>query len=179
MRTFLGLVATLVSLELINLVLFLCQQYTTEGMILFHAVLLSATSLICVIEITIFSRKFQNVLQTLGAINQVSTDSQVRRIVWITVTGNVFFVSRALLEMIFCVSLVGYWWKNHTVSKAFSHTFWDVYTILKYFAELAILGLMLHILQSRFSNQSNGSSDGAAPSDGNNGYQKVPDAVAV
>ena len=79
--------------------------------------------------------------------------------------------------MIFCVSLSVYWWQNHTVSKAFSHGFWDVYTILKYFAELAILGLMLHILQSRFSNQAGASADPG--SSNNNGYQKVPDAVAV
>ena len=175
MATFLALVAALVVTEILNIVLFLLNYYTTEGMILFNAVLLAVTSAICVAEITIFSRKFQNVLKTLGAINQVSTDSQVRRIVWITVTGNLFFITRATLESVFAGYLGVYWWKNGTVDRAFSHGWWDVYTLLKYLSELTILALMLHILQSRFSSSSPSSS--TAPSQSNAaGYTKVPEA---
>lgn len=174
MATFLSLVAALVAAEVLNLVLFLCRKYTTEGMILFNAVLLSITSVICVAEITIFSNKFQNVLQTLGAINQVSTDSQVRRIVWITVTGNLFFCSRAILETVFASMLCIWWWKTGSVARAFSHVSWDVYTLIKYLSELTILALMLHILQSRFS----GSATSAQPPH-QQGYTKVPEAAVV
>jgi hypothetical protein len=137
---------------------------------LFNAILLSVTSIVCVAEITIFSNKFQNVLQTLGAINQVSTDSQVRRIVWITVTGNLFFCSRAILETVFAGTLLVWWYKTGSVAYAFSHLAWDIYTLVKYISELTILALMLHILQSRFSGNA------AAPPQ-QQGYTKVPEAA--
>jgi len=182
MVTFLALVTTLVVTELVNIALFLLKYYTTEGMILFNATLLAVTSAICVVEITIFSQKFQNVLKTLGAINQVSTDSQVRRIVWITVTGNLFFVTRATLEAVFAGYLYVYWYQNGTVDRAFGHAWWDVYTLLKYVSELTILALMLHILQSRFSSSSSSAaaaaSEAAAPSS-KAGYTKVPDTASV
>ena len=107
----------------------------------------------CICQITIFSQRFRTVLKTLGAINQVSTDAQVRRIVWITVTGNLFFVTRASLEAIFALFLITYWIDHRTVAKLFSHAWWDTYIILKYTSEVTILGLMLYILQTRFANQ--------------------------
>jgi hypothetical protein len=175
MATFLVLVLTLLIFEVTNLALFLLNFYTTEGMILFDSVLLAVTSMICVAEITIFSQKFQNVLKTLGAINQVSTDSQVRRIVWITVTGNLFFLIRATLETVFAVSLLVYWCKNGTVNRAFSHAWWDAYTITKYGSELTILALMLHILQSRFATTAASTAVTASQSN-SAGYTKVPDS---
>lgn len=83
----------------VNCGLFLLKFYSSEGMILVDSIILGAVSLICVFEISIFSHRFRTVLRTLGAINQVSTESQVKRIVWITVTGNVFFLVRATLEI--------------------------------------------------------------------------------
>mmetsp|Transcript_1524 Transcript_1524/g.4137 ORF Transcript_1524/g.4137 Transcript_1524/m.4137 type:complete len:345 (-) Transcript_1524:436-1470(-) len=182
MYTFFALVGVLLLFELANLVLFLSMVYSTEAMILYNAVLLAVVSLVCVCEITIFSHRFRTVLQTLGAINQVSTDSQVRRIVWITVTGNLFFSGRAILETVFAALLLGYWHHYGTVDKVFSHGWWDAYTLLKYGSELAILALMLYILQSRFSNTAaaaaaaNGGAS-AAPSQKNGaGYQRVGEA---
>jgi hypothetical protein len=151
MVTFLGLVALLVALEIVNVICFLCKLYTTEGMILFNSVLLATVSIVCVCEITIFSHRFRTVLKTLGAINQVSTDSQVKRIVWITVTGNLFFFTRAFLETIFCVYLLLWWKEEHTVARVFSHTWWDTYVLVKFLSEVTILSLMLYILQSRFA----------------------------
>jgi hypothetical protein len=58
--------------------LFLLKFYTSEGMILVDSLLLGIVSLICVAEISIFSHRFRTVLRTLGAINQVSTESQVK-----------------------------------------------------------------------------------------------------
>lgn len=151
MMTFLGLVALLAVLELINTGCFLFGLYTTEGMILFNSVMLAVVSIVCVCEISIFSHRFRTVLKTLGAINQVSTDSQVKRIRWITVTGNLFFFTRASLETVLCIYLVLYWKDERTVARTFSHFWWDTYVMTKSFSEITILSLMLYILQSRFA----------------------------
>lgn len=178
MVTFLGLVTTLLVLEAINLICFLAKLYTTEGMVLYNAVLLAGVSMVCVCEITIFSHRFRTVLKTLGAINQVSTDSQVRRIVWITVTGNLFFLTRALLEAVFAILLLVHWHRFGTVDRAFTHAWWDVYTLIKYWSEVTILALMLYILQSRFSARSAQQQPGTQPQS-SAGYTKVPDAEPV
>jgi hypothetical protein len=166
MVIFLSLVALLVGLELMSAILFLTGVYSSEGMILVNALLLSTVSMICVVEITIFSHRFRTVLKTLGAINQVSTESQVQRIVWITVTGNLFFLVRAILDLVFAAMLLSYWHDYGSVQKVFSHELWDVYVLLKHWSEVAILCLMLYILQSRFR---------AAASAG---YEAVPDSAA-
>lgn len=175
MVTFLGLVSLLIVLEITNVSGFLFGLYTTEGMILFNSVLLAFVSIVCVCEITIFSHRFQTVLKTLGAINQVSTDSQVKRIVWITVTGNLFFFTRAALETVFCVFVFLFWKEEHTVARAFSHPWWDTYVAIKFISEVTILSLMLYILQSRFattSGASTGTSDES--NDRPTGYVSVP-----
>jgi hypothetical protein len=164
MVMFATLVSILAVLEVLNAIFFLAGAYSTEGMILFNAVLLGTVSIVCVVQITVFSHRFRTVLKTLGAINQVSTESQVRRIVWITVTGNLFFFTRALLEAIFAVMLFAYWHSYGSVDKVFSHTMWDTYVLLKHWSEVAILCLMLYILQSRFT--------AAARA----GYEAVPEA---
>lgn len=150
MVSFFSLVAILVCLEVLNAACFLMGWYSSEGMILFNAILLSVVSMICVAEITIFSHRFRTVLKTLGAINQVSTEPQVKRIMWITVTGNLFFFTRAFLDAFFAITLLVYYKKYGTVSMAFSHRMWDIFVMLKHVSEVAILGLMLYILQSRF-----------------------------
>ena len=172
MVTFLGLVSLLVALEVVNVTCFFCKLYTTEGMILFNSVLLAVVSIICVCEITIFSHRFRTVLKTLGAINQVSTDSQVKRIVWITVTGNLFFFTRAFLEAVFCGYLLVYWKEERTVARSFSHEWWDIYVGIKFSSEVTILSLMLYILQSRFAAAAatNTSGSGSRPT----GYVNVP-----
>lgn len=174
MFAFFALVLTLVGLEILNVVMFLLKLYTTEGMILFNSCLLALVSMICVCEITIFSHRFRTVLKTLGAINQVSTDAQVKRIVWITVTGNLFFFTRAFLEALFAVTLCIYWRKHHSVAKVFTHVWWDSYVLVKYCSEVIILALMLYILQTRFTTQA----VNAANNNNNTeaGYSKVPDA---
>jgi hypothetical protein len=194
MTTFLNIVLFLIFVEIANALLFLLKYYSSEGMILLNSILLGTVSIICVIEITIFSHKFRTVLQTLGAINQVSTESQVKRIVWITVTGNLFFFTRAFIEAIFAGMLIVYW-KNHgTVQEVFSHVLWDSYMILKHWSEVIILALMLYILQSRFttnntsvggSSMAGGSGNGAggtvgggirSTQDGGGAYTTVPDS---
>lgn len=169
MVTFLVLVAVLFAIQVLNAILFLFRDYSSEGMILVNSVTLSLVSIVCVCEITIFSHRFRTVLKTLGAINQVSTESQVKRIVWITVTGNLFFLTRAFLETVLTSLLLVHWHKYGTVTQIFSHTMWDSYIILKHASELAILSLMLYILQSRFT--TNGGFDSA----GKEGYETVPD----
>ena len=184
MVTFLQLVAILAVLLGLNAILFLMGVYSTEGMILFHAVLLAVVSMICVAEMTLFSHKFRTVLKTLGAINQVPTEPQIRRIVWITVTGNIFFITRALLETTFSVTVIMYWVEHRTVARVFSHLYWEIYTGLKYFSEVTILALMLWILTSRFdhgttSSSSNSETRVQASNDNKGNYTPVPNANIV
>jgi len=173
MFAFFALVLTLVGLEVLNVTMFLLKFYTTEGMILFNACLLALVSMICVCEITIFSHKFRTVLKTLGAINQVSTDAQVKRIVWITVTGNLFFFTRAFLEALFAVTLCMFWRQHHSVAKVFTHVWWDTYVLFKYWSEVTILGLMLYILQTRFTTQAVNVASQASANEA--AYSKVPE----
>lgn len=175
MSTFVDIFVTLLAIEILNAILFLGKVYSSEGMILVNAVILAIVSIICVVEITIFSRKFRTVLQTLGAINQVSTESQVKRIKWITVTGNLFFFTRAFLEAIFAVLLIVYWTKNGSVGEVFGHPLWDTYMMLKHWSEVAILGLMLYILQSRFTSSVAGAGAGSGSGvDGSSANGEVP-----
>jgi hypothetical protein len=174
MMTFLGLVALLVALEFVNIGCFLMKLYSTEGMVLFNSILLATVSIVCVCEITIFSHRFRTVLKTLGAINQVSTDSQVKRIVWITVTGNLFFFTRAFLETLLCLWLLLYWKEYNTVARVFTHAWWDTYVLIKFWSEVTILGLMLYILQSRFASAAAAASTGGGSSGRPAGYVSVP-----
>jgi hypothetical protein len=185
MHTFLTLVAFLILLEGVNVLLFLAKYYSSEAMILVDSILLATVSTVCVVEITIFSHRFRTVLKTLGAINQVSTESQVKRIVWITVTGNAFFVTRAVLELSFCLCLIAYWKRHGSVAKVFGHEIWDAYVLLKFWCEIMILSLMLYILQSRFAGSSSSTTAGsgtaqtAAAPPNRKGYQSIPESVDV
>mmetsp|Transcript_23054 Transcript_23054/g.35576 ORF Transcript_23054/g.35576 Transcript_23054/m.35576 type:complete len:332 (-) Transcript_23054:1023-2018(-) len=150
MGTFIHIVAVLVFIEMINYLLFLMQIYSSEGMVLFNSIVLAIVSIVCVIKITVFSQKFSAVLRTLGDINQVSTESQIKRIMWITVTGNLFFFARAVVEMKFAATLLYYYYQNGNVDEAFSHESWDTYLLIRHVTELMILFLMLYILQNKF-----------------------------
>ena len=142
MDTFLQVAFSLLFLEACNYICFLTRIYSSEGMILFNSLLLATVSSVCVFKITMFSKKFSTVLKTLGDINQVSTESQVKRIRWITVTGNLFFFLRALVESIFGLTILFYWAKTGNVQDALSHKYWDSYILLRHVSELMILFLV-------------------------------------
>ena len=63
----------------------------------------------------------------------------------------------------FAITLLVYFKKNGTIDKIFTHSLWDSYVMLKHWSEVAILGLMLYILQSRFVAAARG------------GYEAVPE----
>eukprot|EP00816_Leptocylindrus_hargravesii_P005363 CAMPEP_0196817904 /NCGR_PEP_ID=MMETSP1362-20130617/63192_1 /TAXON_ID=163516 /ORGANISM="Leptocylindrus danicus, Strain CCMP1856" /LENGTH=103 /DNA_ID=CAMNT_0042195793 /DNA_START=820 /DNA_END=1131 /DNA_ORIENTATION=+ len=69
---------------------------------------------------------------------------------WITVTGNLFFFARAVVEMKFAATLLYYYYQNGNVDEAFSHESWDTYLLIRHVTELMILFLMLYILQNKF-----------------------------
>lgn len=172
MRTFAVIVVVLALVQLVNSGMFLSGKYSTEGMILVNSVLLSTVSIVCVVQLLMFSHKFRTVLKTLGAINQVSTASQDERIKWITLTGNAFFISRALLEIVLAFSLIFFYMAHGSVDEVFKHKDWDLYVVFKYGSEFAILCLMLYILKSQFNaNVSDEESD--APNSA--GYDKIPE----
>jgi len=179
MTTFLSLVNFLIVVELLNAAAFLLEFYSIEGMILVNAVFLSIVSGVCVYEISFFSCRFRTVVRTLGAINQVSTESQIRRIVWLTVTGNLFFITRAILETILCVCYVVYWHRYGTIDMVFSHPLWDTYILLKHWSELVILCLMLYILRTRFTSSGSPGTSSISSQGNRAGYGAVPDTVDV
>jgi len=168
MATFVVIVCVLIGIEITNSVCFLMKLYSTEAMILLNAIVLAFVSVVCVFQISVFSHKFRTVLKTLGHINQVSTESQVKRIVWITVTGNAFFTTRAVLEIYFAGTLYYFWRKHGNVDKVFTHGYWDTFILLTYLSEFAILCLMLYILKSKFTKVS-----GNPPR--RDQYSKIPD----
>lgn len=171
--TFLTITAALFLLQGTNIALFLLKFYSNDMMILSDSLLLGLVSVICVAEISIFSHRFRTVLRTLGAINQVSTESQVKRIVWITVTGNVFFLVRAALEVYLSFALSVSYKKTGSFRSSMSDGQWDCYILVKHWCEVCILCLMLYILQSRFEGKA--SSRAAKPKD-RKGYAKIPEA---
>lgn len=174
MVTFIVLILFLVVLEILNAVFYVLEFYSIDGMILANSILLSVVSIVCVCNISMFSHRFRTVLKTLGAINQVSTESQVKRIVWITYTGNAFFFIRAFLEAFLASIYISYWHETGTVDVNISHGLWDTYILLKHWSEVAILTLMLYILQSRFAtNPGVGPSASAPPN--RDEYTQVPD----
>ncbi|KAG5189901.1 hypothetical protein JKP88DRAFT_267140 [Tribonema minus] len=93
----------------LNLCLFLGGVYSSEGMILMDSFFIALLALVCSIEISMLSHRFRTVLQTLGAVNQVSTETQVKRIVWITVSCNLFFLVRAAADIAVGTTLFVYW----------------------------------------------------------------------
>jgi hypothetical protein len=55
--------------------LFAMGVYNSEAMSVLNSVFLAIVSMICVVEMTIYSHRFRTVLTTLGAINQARTSS--------------------------------------------------------------------------------------------------------
>ena len=151
MTTFLTIMGCLAAFEIANFSLFCTGIYSSQVMTLLDSIMLAIVSMVCVVEITIFSHRFRTVLTTLGAINQVPTDSQVRTIVWITVFGNVFFVLRAAIELFLAATFLALWKQGKPLTSLATprNHFWDVYVLVKHILELLILFLMLWTLQSR------------------------------
>jgi len=167
MKKFLILISLLLTIVGLNCTFFLLEFYSSECLILVNAIVLAVVSLVCVAQIFYFSKQFQEVLTTLGVINQVSTESQIKRIVWITWTGIVFFVLRAIIETVFAVALISYFLMNGTVAQTFTNAWWDFYVLVKYWCEVVILVLMLYILQSPFTTTNR---------EYRSEYQQVPDS---
>lgn len=120
----------LISLELLNIILFICRFYNSEAMILFDSMLFSFTSLATLIAITMFSNRIRVVLTMMGVINGNSTKPQVRRILAITVAANIFFILRLLIEISISLYLITLW-----TSKFFLYYF---FIIIFYFTIIII-----------------------------------------
>ena len=142
MDTFIKIAVALLVIEGINYVCFLMRLYSSEAMILYNSIVLAIVSILCVVKITLFSNKFSDILKTIGDINQRSTASQIKRIRWITVTGNIFFCFRAFLEIAFACVLLYYYTQNGTVDAVLTHKSWDMYILSRHLTELLILSLV-------------------------------------
>lgn len=51
--------------------MFVAGMYNSEVVTLLDSIMLAILSMVCVVEISIFSHRFRSVLTTLGAINEV------------------------------------------------------------------------------------------------------------
>lgn len=145
MDLFIQIAVSLILIEGVNYFCFLMKVYSSEGMILFNSLVLAIVSIFCVVKITMFSQRFSTVLKTLGDLNQVSTESQVKRIRWITVTGNLFFFLRAVFEAHFDCILLYHYYINGNVDAVFTHKSWDTYVLTIHITELMILFLVRYL----------------------------------
>lgn len=57
--------------QVANCILFMAGMYSSEVVTLLDSLMLALLSMVCVVEISIFSHRFRSVLTTLGAINEV------------------------------------------------------------------------------------------------------------
>ncbi|CAM9506425.1 unnamed protein product [Ectocarpus sp. 12 AP-2014] len=146
MASFMTVAAALAAAEGVNSCLFFMRVYSSQGMLMFESALLCMLSLVCSVEISRFSHRFRTVLRTLGAVNQISTDGQVTRIVRITVTGNVFFAIRAVCELAVGLTLYMHFKETHSFNMVFRSWVWDWYVVVKHVSEWMILFVMLWIL---------------------------------
>ena len=90
----------------INVLLFTFKVFNSEDMILYDSIELTTISLLTMFALTLLSRRIQTLLLMIGAINNSSTQAQIRRIMAITYAANIFFVARVSIEISFLVAIL-------------------------------------------------------------------------
>mmetsp|Transcript_25988 Transcript_25988/g.34093 ORF Transcript_25988/g.34093 Transcript_25988/m.34093 type:complete len:316 (+) Transcript_25988:106-1053(+) len=133
--------------QVLNLVFVWEAWYPSAGGVCCGMFLYVLISCICLVELNLFSYRFRHALETLGAINQVSTGPQIRRICIITAAGNAFFLIRAVLEA--TVGLIIYidLKEGKQFESNISEIHWDMYKLVAHGAELALLFILMKIFQ--------------------------------
>lgn len=106
-QMFLVLISIVLIVQSINVILFMCQVFNSDQMILYDSIFLSILSLAIVVQITLLSNKIKQVLSNLEAINQRNSQPQIRRIYAIIVVANVFFISKVVLECTLAACFIG------------------------------------------------------------------------
>lgn len=99
-------IAVLLICSCINVLLFTSKVFDSEDMILYDSVELTVVSLATMFALTLLSRRIQTLLLMIGAINNSSTQAQIRRIVAITYAANIFFVARVSIEVSFLIAIL-------------------------------------------------------------------------
>ncbi|CAM9444562.1 unnamed protein product, partial [Ascophyllum nodosum] len=146
MTSFTTAAAGLAAAEVLNSCLFLFRLYSTQGMLMFESVLLFVLCLVCSVEISRYSHRFRTVLTTLGAVNQISTEGQITRIIRITIIANLFFAVRAACELTLAIVLYLHYKRHHSWNAVFKDDLWNWYIVVRHASEALILCLMLWIL---------------------------------
>ena len=90
----------------INLFLFLFDIFNSEDMIFYDSLSLSVVSVLTLLVLTTLSRRIKKLLIMIGAINNYSTQAQIRRIVAINYAANFFLVCRVGIELSLLVVFV-------------------------------------------------------------------------
>lgn len=99
-------IAVLLCVSTINVLLYIFKVFNSEDMILYDSIELTIVSLITMFALTMLSRRIQTLLLMIGAINNSSTQAQIRRIVAITYAANIFFVARVSIEISFLIAIL-------------------------------------------------------------------------
>ena len=121
----------------LNLLLYVCNVYNSECMLLYDSVVFIIVPSALSIEITIFSQKIRHVLSTYGAVNANNTTVQAQRILAITVVANIFFTVQLALHACLAMFIVYLWRANLKLINFSSYTFyWNLYVLIKYSSEV-------------------------------------------
>jgi hypothetical protein len=145
MATFCVCIGTILGLEIINITLFLFQIYNSEIMLLYDSIMLTILSLIVLFVMTVLSKRLRLIMTTIGAINSSSTRPKIRRILAITIAGNVFFFIRVVLECTFAISILICIKKRTEVVLLLQYNYWDTFIAMKHVSEIMVLILELII----------------------------------
>ena len=106
--TFLLIFAVIVTVQVLNIALFLGRVTNSEEMILFDSIMLSIVAVFAGVYMTILSGRIRVLLMTIGAMNasSASTRPHVKRIIYMTRVGNAFFVIRIAVECALAISCI-------------------------------------------------------------------------
>lgn len=145
MTSFCLCIGIILSLEIINITLFLFQVYNSEIMLLYDSIMLTILSLTVLFVMTILSKRLRLIMVTIGAINSSSTRPKIRRILAITIAGNVFFFIRVVLECTFAISILICIKDKNDVLLLLQYNYWDMFIAMKHVSEIMVLILELII----------------------------------
>lgn len=98
--TFSVFMLTLLCAAGLNILLFLRGVYSSEGLMLYDNAYLSLTSVALLLALQEFSSRIRAALRTIGVMSERPTETQSRRILYITATAYLFFLTRAALELV-------------------------------------------------------------------------------
>lgn len=147
MQTFAVSMSVLLACAAGNILLYSRHCYSSEGLLLYDSAYLMLTSFSLIVTIDTFSGKIREVLLTISNINE--TTSQSSRILYITITAYIFFITRIILDGASMAIVLLSWLYFRTTVAATLHSipaaYQRLYLGLYYWPEVIVLLLELVI----------------------------------